>query len=141
MPRKQKNVILISLDDAISYWHYKNVFGAELIIPNLDRICEQAIAFTSAYCQSPLCGPSRASFMFAKPPHHTGIFGNKRDVFTKVPPTEIWSYKLKQNGYYCSSGGKVHHGYKPLSPDVHEILYTDMRKSFPIDLQGNRVWN
>ncbi|MFL4472308.1 hypothetical protein ACERZ8_21380 [Tateyamaria armeniaca] len=47
----RKNILLISLDDAFSYWKYRSAFGAELQTPNLDRICAQSSAFHSAYCQ------------------------------------------------------------------------------------------
>lgn len=132
----KKNVLVISFDDAIAYWHYRNIFKGELKTPNLDRICEVSSAFHAAYCQSPLCGPSRASFMSAQPPHITGIHANEK-VFGRVKPQEMWSYRMKENGYFCSSGGKVHHGYKPLAEEIHEILYSDERKFFSADMRHN----
>ena len=134
MAKRQKNVLLVSFDDAFSFWHYKTIFGAALKTPNLDRICASSTAFHAAYCQSPLCGPSRASFMSGRTPHQTQVFGNKTSVFETVAPEEMWSYRLKANGYFCSSGGKVHHGFKPLDPPVHEVLYSDHRKGFRIDV-------
>ena len=133
MPKPQKNVLLISFDDAFSFWHYKTIFGAELQTPNLDRICAESTAFHAAYCQSPLCGPSRASFMSGRTPHQTRVFDNDTSVFEAVPPREMWPYRLKSAGYFCSSGGKVHHGFKPLQEEIHEVLYSDHRKGFRID--------
>lgn len=133
MAKAQKNILLISMDDAVSYWKYKTVFGETLHTPNLDRICAQSTAFHSAYCQSPVCGPSRASFMSSKSPHETQVFQNKDNIFDRITPQEMWSYRLKSNGYFCSSGGKVHHGYKPLPPAIHKVLYSDKRKGFRID--------
>ena len=130
-----RNIVLISLDDAFSFWHYKKVFGAELQTPNLDRICSQSTAFHSAYCQSPLCGPSRASFMSGKTPPQTGIYGIKDKFYETISPQSIWPYRLKENGFFCSSGGKVHHGFKPLPPHVHDVLYSDEPKHFRIDLK------
>ncbi len=133
----KKNVLVISFDDAIAYWHYKTVFKGKLQTPNLDRICESSTAFHAAYCQSPLCGPSRASFMSSLPPHVTGVHTNETKAFQRLKPADMWSYKLKSDGYFCSSGGKVHHGYKPLATGIHEALYSDEPKFFSADMRLN----
>ena len=129
----RKNIVLISLDDCVAFWKYKSIFGEVLHTPNLDRICEQSTAFHAAYCQSPICGPSRSSFMTARSPQQTGIHTNRDKVFDVVRPKATWPFRLKKSGYWCSSGGKVHHGYKPLPHAVHHILYSDERKGFRID--------
>jgi choline-sulfatase len=131
----KKNIVVVSFDDAIAYWHYKRIFRVELQTPNLDKICAVSTAFHAAYCQSPLCGPSRASFMSAQPPHKTGVLKNEIKVFDMIRPEDIWTYRLKQDGYFCSSGGKVHHGYKPLPPEIHDVLYSDERKYFSADMR------
>ena len=120
----RKNILLISLDDAFSYWKYRSAFGVELQTPNLDRICAQSTAFESAYCQVPVCGPSRSSFMSALTPHELGIFDNYTNVFDVLRPEQMWSYRLKQEGFYCSNAGKVHHRFKPLPDDIHNVLYS-----------------
>lgn len=135
MSNAKKNILVISLDDAFSFWRYKTMFGIELQTPNLDRICSQSTAFHAAYCQSPLCGPSRASFMSGKAPPQTGVYENKDKVFKKLEAQSMWSYKLKEDGYFCSSGGKVHHGFKPLPQNIHKVLYSDEAKGFRIDLK------
>lgn len=128
-----KNILLVSFDDCVAYHHYRNVFGQTLLTPNLDRITSQAAHFQSAYCQSPICGPSRASFMSARTPHQLGIQNLSVDIFDRVAPTDIWSCKLKENGYFCSSGGKVHHGYGPLKKKYHDVIYSDEQKRFGSD--------
>lgn len=120
----RKNILLISLDDAFAYWKYRSAFGVELQTPNLDRICAESTAFQSAYCQVPVCGPSRSSFMSALTPHELGIFDNYTNVFDVLRPEQIWSYRLKQEGYYCSNAGKVHHRFKPLPAEIHNVLYS-----------------
>lgn len=130
----RKNVLLISFDDCISYWRYKDVFGEVLQTPNLDRICATSTAFRSAYCQAPICGPSRASLMSGKMPHESGVFDNSVDVFDRVAPEQMWPFRLKESGCFCSSGGKVHHRYKPLRRPYHRVLYSDERKAFKSDM-------
>lgn len=134
MPTKRKNILLVSFDDATAFWPYKTAFGEALQTPNLDRICEHATAFTSAYCQAPICGPSRSSFMSGRTPHQLGIFDNYTDVFDTVETRSMWPYRLKENGFFCSSGGKVHHRYKPVRRVFHNILYSDAQKRFGSDM-------
>ena len=131
--KSKKNILLISFDDCINYPRYRNKFGVALQTPNLDRIAKQSTYFQSAYCQSPVCGPSRASLMTAQTPHELGIFDNSINVFEKAEAKDIWTYKLKENGFFCSSGGKVHHGYKPLRRRHHSVLYSDEQKRFTDD--------
>ncbi|MEQ6249035.1 sulfatase-like hydrolase/transferase [Sulfitobacter sp. HNIBRBA3233] len=135
MTKDRKNIVLISFDDAFSYWHYRDVFGLRLQTPNLDRICAQSTAFHAAYCQSPLCGPSRASFMSGKTPPQTGVYDNRKKIYDVVQPQDMWQVRLKDDGYFCSSGGKVHHGFRPLPEKIHSVLYSDKRKHFRIDLK------
>jgi len=130
----RKNFLLVSFDDCFAFQNYRTVFGAELQIPNLDRIMARSAVFASAYCQVPLCGPSRASFMSAKTPHQLGILSNDTEVFDRIAPDEIWSVRLKEAGYFCSSGGKVHHGYKPLQRRHHRVIYSDEQKRFSDDM-------
>lgn len=134
MDDRRKNILLVSFDDCSAYWKYKSAFGEPLHTPNLDKFCATSTAFHSAYCQAPVCGPSRASFMSGKLPPETGIFDNSTDVFEHVPAETFWTYTLKQSGYFCSSGGKVHHKYKPVNRRVQAILYSDERKHFEADM-------
>lgn len=131
---KKPNILLVSFDDAVAPWPYKTAFEEPLQTPNLDRLCKVSTAFHSAYAQAPICGPSRASMMTARMPTELGILDNSTFVFDKVEPHQAWSYLLKKNGYYCSSGGKVHHRYKPLRPADHRVLYSDERKAFSDDM-------
>lgn len=132
--RRRKNVLLVSFDDAVAYWRYKTAFGEPLRTPNLDRLCARATAFHAAYCQVPICAPSRASFMTGRTPHELGLFDRNADVFDAVAPQEIWSCRLKEAGYFCSSGGKVHHKYKPLRRPQQRVIYSDGRKHFEDDM-------
>ena len=135
---KKKNVVLISLDDAVAFWKYKNLLGAELLTPNLDRICEQSTAFHSAYCQAPVCSPSRASLMSAKSPHVTGVNGPAARYFEQIPADTMWPYKLKEDGYFCSSGGKVALAYGPLPPKIRSTLFSDERKRFKLEPRNRK---
>lgn len=74
--------------------------------PNLDRLVGEGVAFTHAYCQSPICTPSRASFLTGKYPStvHVNTNGN-----THFPPHErLVPRRFADAGYRCGLVGKLH---------------------------------
>src|SRR5690606_2421712 len=107
-------------------WPYRTAFGEPLQLPNLEELCGLATVFQTAYAQAPICGPSRASMMTSQLPHDLGILDNSTFVFDRVPPESCWIHALRENGRFCSSGGKIHH--KPtLARPHHKALYSDAR--------------
>lgn len=71
--------------------------------------------------------------MSAKSPHVTDVNGPAARYFDRIPADTMWPYKLKQDGYFCSSGGKVALGYGPLPPKAHNTLFSDGRKKFKLE--------
>ena len=56
------NVLWIMADQL--RWDYLSCYGATHIsTPNLDWLAERGMRFNRAYVQSPICGPSRMSFI------------------------------------------------------------------------------
>lgn len=73
--------------------------------PNLDRLAEQGVSFTRAYCQSPVCTPSRASFLTGRYPRTTRCRQNGQ----QMPEDEILLPKMFADaGYRCGLAGKLH---------------------------------
>jgi len=74
--------------------------------PNLDRLVENGVAFTNAYAQSPICTPSRATFLTGRYPATHHVHRNGNDYF---PPNEVLVTKiLADAGYDCGLVGKLH---------------------------------
>ena len=74
--------------------------------PNLDKLVEYGVAFTHTFCQSPICTPSRASFMTGMYPstvhgcrNNNGSWGDGAPLITKT---------LANAGYDCGLAGKLH---------------------------------
>lgn len=128
-----RNILLITFDDAIAFWKYKRIFGAELHTPNLDRICAVSTAFHAAYTQAPVCSPSRHSCLSGYTPHQTGLTMPQKAVFDYIDASEFVPTRLKDAGYFTSSGGKGIGGYLPLPAPYHERIYCDEPKSFRKD--------
>ncbi len=80
--------------------------GNELIrTPNIDSLVENGVAFTQAYCQSPVCTPSRASFLTGRYPRTTRCRQNGQ----KIPADEVLvSRMFADAGYRCGLAGKLH---------------------------------
>ena len=72
--------------------------------PHLDQMAQNdAVSFRYAFCQNPVCTPSRCSFMTGWYPHVRG----HRTMFHMLQPDEPVLLKyLKDNGYYVWWGGK-----------------------------------
>ena len=92
--------------------------------PNLKRLAERSARFQNAYCASPLCGPSRASFMTGQLPSSTGVYDNAAELPASMP---TYSHHLRRAGYQTSLSGKMHfvdpdqlHGFEErLTTDIY----------------------
>lgn len=101
--------------------------GNELInTPNIDRLVNGGVAFTRAYVQSPVCSPSRASFLTGRYPRTTRCRQNGQDI----PPTErLVTRILADHGYTCGLSGKLHLGscengrVEPRIDDGYDAFY------------------
>ena len=74
--------------------------------PTLDRLVEEGVAFTHAYCQSPICTPSRSSFLTGMYPSRLHNTRNGNDSFPDFPP--IITKLIADSGYECGMIGKFH---------------------------------
>jgi len=54
-------------------------------MPHLSRLAEQAVVFDSAYCNSPLCAPSRFTLVSGQLPSRIGAYDNAADFPADVP--------------------------------------------------------
>ncbi len=102
------NVLFISIDDLRGE---VGAFGAaRAITPNLDALAARGVKFDRAYCQYPLCNPSRASILTGRRPTTLELYGN-RDWFQAWYPDLVSLPKLfKQQGYTTVRHGKIFHG-------------------------------
>ncbi|MGC9523372.1 MAG: sulfatase-like hydrolase/transferase [Anaerolineae bacterium] len=82
------------------------------ITPNLDHLADEGVTFTNAYCPSPHCCPSRATFFSRLYPSRHGVWNNvcnpqalSRGLNTGV---RLWSEDLAEAGYDLHFTGKWH---------------------------------
>ncbi|MDP6117698.1 MAG: sulfatase-like hydrolase/transferase [Planctomycetota bacterium] len=73
--------------------------------PHIDRLAEDGVLFENAFCQSPICTPSRASFLTGRYPRTTRARQNGQNI----PSDETLVTKLLADaGYTCGLSGKLH---------------------------------
>ena len=74
--------------------------------PNLDRLAERGTLFRHAYCNGPICVPSRASLATGRHVHDIGMWDNCRPYHGQVP---AWGHRLMDAGRRVVSIGKLHY--------------------------------
>tara|TARA_R110002096_G_scaffold173997_6_gene349605 strand:+ start:2735 stop:4204 length:1470 start_codon:yes stop_codon:yes gene_type:complete len=85
-------------------------YGHPLVqTPNIDRLASRGVRFDRAYCQYPLCGPSRASFMTGLYPDQTLIRRNAIYVREHLPSVKSIPQMFRDAGYFATRIGKIYH--------------------------------
>ncbi len=102
------NVLFISVDDL------RPLLGCyghpEMHTPNIDALAERGTLFNRAYCQFPVCNPSRASVLTGLRPDTVGVYDNPTDFREVLPEVVTLPQHFKAHGYHTRSVGKIAHG-------------------------------
>lgn len=77
--------------------------------PNIDTLAARGVRFPNAYCQFPLCGPSRASFMTGLYPDQSLVKRNAIYIREHVPNVNTMSQMFRDAGYFATRVGKIYH--------------------------------
>ncbi len=94
--------------------------------PNIDRLASSGVRYTDAWCQSPICQPSRAALITGRYPRELGVMRNFGPDMDSQWPT--FMKQLQQAGYHTASIGKTHYYAEGLAAPDGE---TDMRQHAP----------
>ncbi|MBK0383699.1 sulfatase [Pedobacter sp. SD-b] len=104
---KKPNVLFIVIDDLrpelICY--NKN----QIKSPNIDNLAQNGLTFSNSYCNVPVCGASRASFLTGVRPARNRFLVADTRADIDLPGNLSLPMYLKQNGYTTLSLGKVFH--------------------------------
>ena len=101
------NVLFVAVDDlTCSLGCYGDEYA---ITPNFDRLAQQGIVFKRAYCQLPLCNPSRASVLAGRRPDEIKVYDLDRHFREEMPEIQTLPELFKNQGWFSARVGKLYH--------------------------------
>ncbi|MEM6941963.1 MAG: choline-sulfatase [Pseudomonadota bacterium] len=119
----QPNILFIQVDQLAA--QFLRCYGDQICrAPNLDQLAAQGRIFERAYCNFPLCAPSRASMATGKLCSEIGAYDNAAELGASTP---TYAHYLRAAGYQTALSGKMHfigpdqhHGFEErLTPDLY----------------------
>jgi len=123
MTEKAPNILFIMFDQMAA--KALPCYGNPVVkAPNISKLAKEGVVFENAYCNSPLCAPSRSSMMSGQLASRIGAYDNAA-LFPEDIPTI--AHYLRDNGYYTCLSGKMHfvgadqcHGFEDrLTTDIY----------------------
>lgn len=130
----QPNILVLMADQMAPAWLPFHG-GPPLHTPNLSRLAAEGVLFDSAYCNSPLCAPSRFSWLSGRLPSRIGAYDNACE-FSAAQPT--MAHYLRRQGYRAILSGKMHFVGPDQLHGFEERLTTDI---YPADFGWTPDWN
>jgi choline-sulfatase len=102
--------------------------------PNMDALTEGGVVFDNAYCNSPLCAPSRFSLLSGRLPSRIEAFDNAPEFPSSIP---TFVHYLRHMGYQTCLSGKMHF----IGPDqLHGFEERVTTEIYPTDFGWTPVW-
>src|SRR5699024_2112426 len=115
---KNTNLIVIMTDQHNK--HMTGCYGNPYInTPNIDKLAEEGIVFNNAYCNSPVCVPSRASIATGNYASRNGYWDN---AFAYDGKVSSWGDRLNDQNFDVTTIGKLHY-----INDTDKTGFTDQR--------------
>ena len=102
--------------------------------PHISALAKAGVVFENAYCNSPLCAPSRFSMLTGKLPSRIGAYDNAAHFSADIP---TFAHYLRDLGYYTCLAGKMHFVGPDQLHGFEERLTTDI---YPSDFGWTPDW-
>ena len=125
------NILFIPVDD-LNDWVGHLGGHPQTKTPNIDRLAGMGVSFAKAFCNAPLCNPSRVSLFSGLLPSNSGVYGNGEMMRDKIPAVfTLMQYLRWAGNYSVQGGGKTFHGsgsYDEASWDYYNEPHRDRRR-------------
>jgi len=132
---RPRSVLLIIADD-LSF--RIGLYGFAARTPNLQRLAARGRRFDHAYCQYPLCNPSRTSFLTGWRPERTQVWGNLRAPQAFIQGATPLQEHFRASGYFTARVGKVYHSR--FEEEFHWDLVVDTYDEVPEEAPLDEAW-
>jgi len=126
--------LLILMADQLTAGALPAYGGKVARTPHLDELADAGVVFASFYCNSPLCAPSRYSWLAGQLPSKIGAYDNAAELAAQVP---TFAHYLRRAGYRTVLSGKMHFCGPDQLHGFEERLTTDI---YPADFGWTPDW-
>jgi choline-sulfatase len=127
------NILVIQADQLTA--KVLPMYGKPLVItPNLSRLADRGVTFVNAYCNNPVCAPSRASMQTGRMSSAVGVYDNAAEFPSSTPTI---AHYLRRQGYRTCLSGKMHFIGADQLHGFEERVTTDI---YPSDFGWTADW-
>lgn len=101
-----RNVLVLMSDQHVPF--ASGMYGSDVVrTPRLDALAERGVRFDNAYCNSPICVPSRAAMATGRYVHETSNWDNAAPYIGTEAPS--WGHRAADAGIPVVTFGKLHY--------------------------------
>ena len=127
------NIVVIMADQLAP--HFTGAYGHAVVkTPHIDALAARGMRFDAAYCNSPLCAPSRFSFMSGQLISRIAAYDNACEFNATVP---TFAHYLRTLGYRTCLSGKMHFVGPDQKHGFEDRITTDI---YPSDFAWTPDW-
>lgn len=134
MTARRPNILFVMADQlsALATTPYGN---RDVLTPHLQALADRGTVFQNAYCNHPLCAPSRASMMTGRLPGFLPVNDNSEELPASYP---TFVHYLRRSGYKTILSGKMHYVGPDQLHGFEQRLTTDI---YPSDFMWTKTWD
>ena len=130
----QRPDIIVCMADQLTARALRAYGGTVARTPHIDALVQDGVVFDAFYCNSPLCAPSRFSWLSGQLPSRIGAYDNAAEFPAQVPTL---AHYLRAAGYQTILSGKMHFCGPDQLHGFEERLTTDI---YPADFGWTPDW-